>query len=94
MRWSLRICRGIDNRISRYSRATTPINACRRLYGVSRLLGCRRDLEGIVAKWKQGTYLDGSTLRTSWLKIKNPNYTQIEGRGELFEKRRAVKAIA
>jgi hypothetical protein len=26
--------------------------------------------------------------RTSWLKIKNPTYSQAEGRHELFEKRR------
>ena len=55
---------------------------------------CRRDLEGVVAKWKRGTYLDGNTLRTSWLKIKNPTYSQIEGRGELFQKRRVLKANA
>lgn len=45
------------------------------------------DLEGIVAKWKEGTYLDGSTLRTSWMKIKNPAYSQMVGRDELFKKR-------
>jgi len=43
------------------------------------------DLEGIVAKWKSAPYrMDGS--RTSWVKIKNPHYSQAEGRGELFEK--------
>jgi len=47
---------------------------------------CKHDLEGIVAKWAAGTYRpDG---RTSWLKIKNPGYSQAEGRHELFEKRR------
>ena len=46
---------------------------------------CRMDLEGIVAKWKSAPYqMDGS--RTSWVKIKNPNYSQAEGRHELFEK--------
>src|SRR4051812_15308843 len=45
-------------------------------------LACDRDLEGIVAKWSGGTYqCDGR--RTSWLKIKNPNYSQIDGRREL-----------
>ena len=48
---------------------------------------CCRDLEGIVGKWKHGTYLDGSTLRTSWMKVKNPNYSQMAGRNELFKKR-------
>jgi bifunctional non-homologous end joining protein LigD len=48
---------------------------------------CRSDLEGMVAKWGAGRYhTDGRT--TSWLKIKNPDYTQIAGRHELFEHRR------
>jgi hypothetical protein len=37
----------------------------------------------IVAKWANGTYqCDGRS--TSWLKIKNPDYSQMEGRHELF----------
>jgi bifunctional non-homologous end joining protein LigD len=50
-------------------------------------LACEHDLEGIVAKWMHGTYQDGP--RTSWLKIKNPTYSQMEGRAEVFEKRGA-----
>jgi bifunctional non-homologous end joining protein LigD len=46
---------------------------------------CQMDLEGLVAKWKHGPYLQDG--RTSWAKIKNPNYSQAEGRRELFEKR-------
>jgi ATP dependent DNA ligase domain len=47
---------------------------------------CERDLEGIVAKWAHGTYgTDGRT--TSWLKIKNPQYSQMRDRHELFERR-------
>jgi len=42
---------------------------------------CQRNLEGVVAKRKTGTY---STV-SGWLKIKNPNYTQSEPRHELFE---------
>jgi bifunctional non-homologous end joining protein LigD len=41
---------------------------------------CARDLEGIVAKRKMGIYKSGSN---SWLKVKNPSYTQAEGRHEL-----------
>ena len=41
----------------------------------------RRNLEGVVAKRKSGTYATVS----GWLKIKNPNYTQSEPRHELFE---------
>lgn len=42
---------------------------------------CQRNLEGVVAKRKTGTY---STI-SGWLKIKNPNYTQSEHRQGLFE---------
>jgi ATP-dependent DNA ligase len=50
-------------------------------------LACERDLEGIVAKWADGTYqTDGRS--TSWLKIKNPVYSQMEGRHELFVAKR------
>jgi ATP-dependent DNA ligase len=34
---------------------------------------CALDLEGIVAKRKAGIYSAG------WIKIKNPNYTQVQG---------------
>ena len=44
---------------------------------------CEQNLEGIVAKRKNGKY-----RQAGWLKIKNPNYTQGEGRKELFEKYR------
>jgi ATP-dependent DNA ligase len=47
------------------------------------------DLEGFVAKWKHSRYhTDGQT--TSWLKIKNPEYSQMEGRHEAFVLRRSV----
>ena len=51
-------------------------------------LACQRDLEGIVGKWSQGTYWT-SGGQTSWVKIKNPNYSQVEGRAELFDQRGA-----
>jgi ATP-dependent DNA ligase len=55
--------------------------------------GCRlfelageHDLKGVVAKWAHGTYQsDGGG--TSCLKIKNREYSQAEGRHELFEDR-------
>jgi ATP-dependent DNA ligase len=47
---------------------------------------CGRDVEGIVAKWAHGRYeTDG--VSTSWLKVKNPQYSQTVGRRELFEAR-------
>jgi hypothetical protein len=46
---------------------------------------CERDLEGIVAKWSLGPYRADSVM-TSWIKIKNPAYSQAQGRHELFER--------
>jgi len=46
---------------------------------------CEFDLEGIVAKWKDGSYV-ADDRRSTWVKIKNPQYPQIEGREELFER--------
>jgi ATP-dependent DNA ligase len=49
-----------------------------------------RDLEGIVGKWRRGRYhTDGTT--TSWVKIKNAEYSQGIGRHELFERRGAAR---
>ena len=54
-------------------------------------LACARDLEGVVAKWSRGTYrTDGRC--TSWLKIKNPDYSQIANRHELFERSRGARS--
>jgi ATP-dependent DNA ligase len=50
-------------------------------------IACSRDLKGIVGKWRDGRYeTDG--ISTSWIKIKNPAYSQMTGRRELFETRR------
>ena len=48
-------------------------------------LMCTHDLEGVVAKRLR----DGYGSRVRWLKIKNPSYSQAEGRRELFDKARA-----
>jgi bifunctional non-homologous end joining protein LigD len=53
---------------------------------------CRRDLEGIVAKWKHGTYMSGDV--TSWVKIKNPAYSQAVGRWEQFQRKSVRKALS
>jgi hypothetical protein len=42
------------------------------------------DIEGIVAKRKADPYLP----EVAWYKVKNPAYTQAEGRGDLFHKPR------
>jgi ATP-dependent DNA ligase len=47
---------------------------------------CKRDMEGIVAKPDESPYRM-IRRQSPWLKIKNPNYTQKEGRGEMFNTR-------
>ena len=44
---------------------------------------CRLDLEGIVAKPKYALYR-ADTAKPAWIKIKNPSYSQKEGREDLF----------
>lgn len=48
-------------------------------------LACQNDLEGIVAKRKFDPYIE---KQASWLKIRNTNYSQWEGREERFERER------
>jgi hypothetical protein len=50
-------------------------------------LTCERDLEGVVAKLRHWRYGE------VWFKIRNPGYSQREGRRELFEKRHAARSI-
>jgi bifunctional non-homologous end joining protein LigD len=50
-------------------------------------VACEHDLEGIVAKWTRGTY-QSDNRSTSWLKLKNREYSQIRDRHELFDSRR------
>ncbi len=47
---------------------------------------CERDLEGIVAKLANGPYTADAT---TWLKVKNPTYSQAEGRHDFFNARAA-----
>ena len=48
---------------------------------------CKIDLEGIVAKKKDAPYYSDER-HAAWIKIKNPKYTQIQGRHELFSAKR------
>jgi bifunctional non-homologous end joining protein LigD len=41
---------------------------------------CKKDLEGIICKKKNGMY----SVSGRWLKVLNPNYTQHEDRHEMF----------
>jgi ATP-dependent DNA ligase len=43
---------------------------------------CQQDCEGIVGKYKRGTY---TTSPISWVKILNPSYSQKRDRREMFE---------
>jgi bifunctional non-homologous end joining protein LigD len=45
-------------------------------------LACQLDLEGIVAKRADSRYVNAR----NWIKIKNPSYSQKEGRGDLFKR--------
>ena len=47
---------------------------------------CQLDLEGIVAKRKTVPYRVTEKPSPHWIKIKNPRYSQAEGREELFER--------
>jgi hypothetical protein len=48
-------------------------------------LACEHDLEGIVAKHRYGPYLSDDE-ETSWFKIRNRRYSQMQGRNELFDR--------
>lgn len=48
-------------------------------------LACQLDLEGIVAKRADSRYEDNPNV-WNWVKIKNPAYSQKEGRRELFKR--------
>jgi bifunctional non-homologous end joining protein LigD len=44
------------------------------------------DLEGIVCKQKNSPYKVTEKPSRYWIKVKNPKYSQLEGREELFER--------
>jgi bifunctional non-homologous end joining protein LigD len=48
---------------------------------------CEMDLEGIVAKHSYGPYVT-EAQRTTWFKIKNRDYSQMQSREELFNRER------
>jgi len=48
-------------------------------------LACQLDLEGIGAKRADSLYGDDPNVR-NWIKVKNPAYSQKEGRGDLFKR--------
>jgi ATP-dependent DNA ligase len=46
---------------------------------------CGLDLEGVVVKRKDSPYRATQKPSPDWIKIKNPRYSQAEGREELFD---------
>src|SRR5438874_3786698 len=54
---------------------------------------CELDLEGIVAKQKFGPYIT-ERERSTWFKILNREYSQKDGREELFERERHSEPVA
>jgi bifunctional non-homologous end joining protein LigD len=54
---------------------------------------CNMDMEGIVAKVSYGPYVT-EAQRTTWFKIKNRNYSEMQGREELFNRERHREPVA
>lgn len=54
---------------------------------------CEMDLEGIVAKHSHSPYVT-EPQKTTWIKIKNRNYSQMAGREELFRRERHREPVA
>jgi len=48
-------------------------------------LACQLDLEGIVCKRADSPY-EVNAVSPHWIKVKNPAYSQKEGRADLFKK--------
>jgi bifunctional non-homologous end joining protein LigD len=49
---------------------------------------CELDLEGIVAKRRDGVYTSDPAA-TTWANVKNRDYSEVRDRHELFERRAA-----
>ncbi len=54
---------------------------------------CELDLEGIIAKQKSAPYVT-ELAQSTWFKIRNRNYSQMQGREELFERERHSEPVA
>ena len=54
---------------------------------------CELDLEGIVAKQKSAPYVT-EREHSTWFKILNREYSQMQGREELFDRERHQEPVA
>ena len=53
-------------------------------------VGCQYDLDDVVGKWRYGRY-EADGVSTSWVKIKNPEYSQMVGCSS-YSRRAAIAA--
>jgi bifunctional non-homologous end joining protein LigD len=53
---------------------------------------CERDCEGIVAKLAASPYRLLKGKRSPWIKVRNANYSQMDGRFDAFAKRRRERS--
>jgi bifunctional non-homologous end joining protein LigD len=68
---------------------------CSHVEGAGKALfeaACQHDLEGIVGKHKSGSYISGRE-NTTWFKVRNPNYSQLDGRNEMFDRPHEPKPV-
>jgi hypothetical protein len=70
----------------RPSRAVLYVEHVARGTDLFRLI-CERDMEGVVAKQASASYTPEAT---TWVKIKNREYSQAVGREDFFDRRRAA----
>ncbi len=54
---------------------------------------CELDLEGVVAKQKSAPYVT-EREQSTWFKILNRKYSQMQGREELFDRERRQEPVA
>ena len=78
------------------SPATSPLKYTEYIEGCGTALFqrvCELDLEGIVAKQKSAPYVT-EREQSTWFKILNREYSQKDGREELFERERHNEPVA
>ena len=78
------------------SRACAPLKCTEYIEGCGMALFqrvCELDLEGVVAKQKSAPYVT-EREQSTWFKILNRKYSQMQGREELFDRERRQEPVA
>ena len=78
------------------ARACTPLKYTEYIDGCGMALFqrvCELDLEGVVAKHKSAPYVT-EREQSTWVKILNRGYSQMQGREELFDRERHSEPVA